>query len=192
MPLSEEEARNVMAEYGRKLARTGLVQGTWGNISVRLDDKYMLCTPSGTDYARTQPEDMIKVEIKTLKYEGDVKPTSEKNMHQAIYLARPDVQAIVHTHSKYACVFAAAEMPLEVEEEELVPEIGQVIDCSSYALSGTYKLARNVVKAMKDGVGCIIAHHGMVACGQNIEEAYSRCEKIEQAAERYINKRWEK
>ncbi|MGN0709877.1 MAG: class II aldolase/adducin family protein [Anaerovoracaceae bacterium] len=192
MLLNEDDARELMAEYGRKLAETGLVQGTWGNISVRLDDRFMLCTPSGTDYARTMPEDMVKVDIELLRFEGAKKPTSEKDMHAAIYKARHDVTAIVHTHSKYCCVFAACEMPLQVEDPEMIKDIGDVIKCSDYALSGTPKLARNVVKALDYGKGCIISHHGMAAVGPDLETAFANCEKIEQAAERYINKRWEK
>jgi L-fuculose-phosphate aldolase len=138
------------------------------------------------------PEDMVKVDIELLRFEGAKKPTSEKDMHAAIYKARHDVTAIVHTHSKYCCVFAACEMPLQVEDPEMIKDIGDVIKCSDYALSGTPKLARNVVKALDYGKGCIISHHGMAAVGPDLETAFANCEKIEQAAERYINKRWEK
>ena len=84
---------------------TGLVQGTWGNLSIRLDDKYMLVTPSGLDYTRLTPADMVKVNISTLAYEGSLKPTSEKGLHAEVYKQRPDAGAVIHTHSKYCCVF---------------------------------------------------------------------------------------
>ena len=88
----EQTLRQQLVEYGKKLVSAGLVQGTWGNISVRLDEKYMLATPSGLDYDRLTPEDMVKVEIETLKYEGNLKPTSEKGLHAAIYKKRADGQ----------------------------------------------------------------------------------------------------
>lgn len=95
-------------DYGKQLVTSGLVQGTWGNLSVRLDDTYMLVTPSGLDYARLTPADMVKVNMRTLAYEGDLKPTSEKSLHAAIYHNRPDIGGIIHTHAKYCCVYAAA------------------------------------------------------------------------------------
>ncbi|MBQ2747398.1 MAG: class II aldolase/adducin family protein, partial [Firmicutes bacterium] len=70
----------MLVDYGKKLVQTGLVQGTWGNLSVRLDDTYMIVTPSGLDYLRLTPADMVKVNIETLEYEGDLKPTSEKGL----------------------------------------------------------------------------------------------------------------
>lgn len=104
----EKYLREALVRCGKALVEKGLVQGTWGNISVRLDEKYMLTTPSGLDYMRLTPDDMVKVDIDTLKYEGDKKPTSEKGLHGAIYKNREDIGAVIHTHSKYCSVFAAA------------------------------------------------------------------------------------
>ena len=100
----EEKLREMLVEYGKKLVQSGLVQGTWGNISVRIDDTYMLTTPSGIDYIRLKSDDMVKVQIDDMSYEGINKPTSEKELHAAIYKQRPDIGAIIHTHSKYSSV----------------------------------------------------------------------------------------
>ena len=108
----EARLRQMLVDYGNRLVACGLVQGTWGNISVRLDDRYMLATPSGLDYSRLTPEDMVKVDIETLKYEGDLKPTSEKGLHAAVYQRRPEIGAVIHTHAKYCCVFAAANQDM--------------------------------------------------------------------------------
>lgn len=188
----EREGRELLVEYGHKLLDCGLVQGTWGNISVRLDDKYMLTTPSGLDYDRVTPDDMVKVTIKTLKYEGELKPTSEKALHAGVYALRPEVGAVIHTHSKYCSIFAAARMPLEVEDAELACDIGNVLKVAEYGLPGTSKLTKNTIKALGSAAGCIMANHGMLCCGPDIAQTFDICGKIEQAAMEYVNSRWER
>ena len=188
----EQELREKLVEYGKKLVEYGLVQGTWGNLSVMLDREYMLCTPSGLSYDRLGPEDIVKVSIRTLKYEGIHKPTSEKSMHAEIYNRYPDADAVIHTHSKYCSIFAAGEMPLQVEEEEIMEVLGELINVSRYALAGTRMITRNAVKAMKDSPGCILSHHGMIAKGKDLEDAFRNVQLIEEAARNYIDRRWEK
>ncbi|MBP0986340.1 MAG: class II aldolase/adducin family protein [Oscillospiraceae bacterium] len=188
----EQELREKLVEYGKKLVEYGLVQGTWGNLSVMLDREYMLCTPSGLSYDRLTPEDMVKVSIHTLKSEGIHKPTSEKSMHAGIYSRYPEANAVIHTHSKYCSIFAAGEMPLQVESEEIMNVLGELIHVSRYALAGTRGITRNAVKAMKDAPGCILSHHGMIAMGADLEDAFRNVELIEEAARNYIDTRWEK
>lgn len=185
----EKIARELLVEYGMKLLEEDLVQGTWGNLSIRIDDNHFLCTPSGIDYERLGPEDMVLVNIDNLKYEGIRKPTSEKGLHAGIYKKRNGVSAIIHTHSKGCSVFAAAEMPLDVEDEDLAQEIGRGIKVSKYAISGTQKLVNNIIDALGYNSGCIISHHGMICCGENIEDCFLKASKIEEAAARYLDKR---
>lgn len=185
----EREGREFLVEYGHKLLETGLVQGTWGNLSVRLDDRFMICTPSGLDYERVSPEDMVLVEIETLDWQGVQKPTSEKALHGGIYASRPEVGAVIHTHSKYCSIFAAAEMPLEVEDPELARDIGSGLKIARYGLAGTKKLTRNTLTALGSASGCIMSHHGMICCGADIADCYDKCCKIEEAARRYIDSR---
>lgn len=188
----EIELREKLVEYGRKLIETGLVQGTWGNISVMLDRETMLCTPSGLDYDRLTPYDMVRVNIRNLKADGIHKPTSEKGMHAGIYKKYPDANAVIHTHSKYCSIFAASEMPLQVESAEKISELGEIIGVTKYALAGTFMITRNAIRAMKNAPGCILSHHGMIAKGASLEEAFENVRLIEEAAEEYINRRWEK
>ena len=176
----ERELREKLCKYGKKLVETGLVQGTWGNLSIRLDDTYMLATPSGLDYDRLTPADMVKVNIETLEYEGSLKPTSEKGLHAEVYRQRPDVGAVIHTHSKYCCVFAAAEKDLPIEDAEMQKIFGEQVKLAEYALPGTKKLMTNTVKALGQNFGCIMSHHGMAACGADIEVAFDNCVKLEE------------
>ena len=183
--MKEQELREALVEYGKALVASGLVQGTWGNLSVRLDEEYMIATPSGLDYTRLTAEDMVKVNIKTLKYEGDKKPTSEKGLHAAIYLDRPDVGAVIHTHAKYSSVFAAAnkDMPVLDEYKEI---FGDYIKVAKYALPGTKALKKNTAEAVGKNYGAIMANHGMIACGEDLEDAFKKCSKIEENGQKYL------
>lgn len=187
---AEEECREMLVVYGQRLLASGLVQGTWGNLSVRLNDEEMLVTPSGLDYERLQPEDMVVVSIKNLKYDrfGN-KPTSERGLHAGIYRRRPDAGAVIHTHSTYCSVFVAAKMPLEVENPALAEEVGSIIRVADYARPGTNALSRNTIRALGSGKGCIMAHHGMICCGVDLKQAFHTCSAIEEAARQYIESR---
>ena len=191
--MTEEEwnKRCLLVEYGKKLLTSGLVQGTWGNLSVRLDDTHMIVTPSGLDYNRLTPLDEVKVEIATGEYEGDLKPTSETAFHCGLYAIRPEVGAVIHTHSKYCAVFAAAHMPLEIEDPALAEVFGtDLLPIAAYGLSGTKKLAKNILHVMGKAPGCLMRNHGMIAVGEDIEHAFDRCLKMEQAAEAAVERRW--
>ena len=186
----EQKLREALVSYGVKLVEEGLVQGTWGNISVRLDDRYMLVTPSGLDYLRLTPEDMVKVNIETLEYEGGIKPTSEKGLHAGLYQMRPDLGAVIRTHSKYCCMFAAARKPLPVEDPELQAVFGAEISLAGYGLPGSKRLSKNTVDAFGDGMGTIMTAHGMICGGVDLADAFENCKKMEGCAAEYIESRW--
>lgn len=181
---TELNLRKQIVEYGKKLTETGLVQGTWGNLSARLDNTWMLCTPSGMDYEGLNPEDIVKVNMDTLEYVGNLKPTSEKDFHAGIYQNRPDVNAIIHTHSRYACVFASCGLSFTTTSED-------VIECAAYGPSGTGILSKNVQNAIGDNKGCLMKNHGMVAVGADLEDAFHTARSIENAAKARIQKFWE-
>ena len=116
--MNREKAKLMQAEVcaaAKKIYTSGLVAGTWGNISARIDEDYMVITPSGMDYDRLYPEQMVIANIHTLEYEGDLKPSIETVVHAAIYKDRPEVNGVVHTHSNYALVMATArkEIPMQ-------------------------------------------------------------------------------
>lgn len=187
---AEQKLREALVAYGVKLVEEGLVQGTWGNISARLNDKYMLVTPSGLDYLRLTPSDMVKVDIETLEYEGDIKPTSEKGLHAGLYRLRPDLGAVIHTHSKYCCMFAAARKPLPIEDVGLQAVFGTEISLAGYGLPGSKRLMKSTVDAFGDGMGAIMTAHGMICGGRDIENAFENCRKMESCAASYIESRW--
>lgn len=186
-PTREETLRAQLVDYGKQLVASGLVQGTWGNLSARLDDTYMLVTPSGLDYARLTPADMVKVNMRTLAYEGGLKPTSEKSLHAAIYQNRPDIGGIIHTHSKYCCVYAAARRDLPIPADRQTA-FQSPIKLAPYAPPGSKALTKNTAAAVGDNYGAIMAGHGMIACGRDLTAAFQNCKQLEAIAEASLQK----
>lgn len=186
----EKKLREELVAYGIRLLDEGLVQGTWGNLSVKLDDYRMLVTPSGIDYRHLTPDDMVIVDINTLENLSEGVATSEKGLHGGIYKMRPEVGAIIHTHSTNCSVFAAARMPLQIMNEEYKKIAGDIIDVSEYALAGTEEITENVLKSLDGRAGSIIANHGMVGVGADLEEAFKVCQTMEAAAGEYIDERY--
>ena len=183
----EAVLRSQLVDYGKQLVACGLVQGTWGNLSVRLDDTYMLATPSGLDYTRLTPADMVKVNIRTLEYEGSLKPTSEKGLHAAIYQNRPDIGGIIHTHSKYCSVYAAAHCDLPIPAASQSP-FRDPVKLAGYALPGTKSLMKNTAAAVGDNYGAIMSNHGMIVCGQDLTAAFQNAKQLEAIAEASLKK----
>lgn len=180
--------RQSIVEFGNKLVEEDLVQGTWGNISVRLNKKEMLVTPSGVAYDRLTPNDIMKVDINNLKYapNGSLKPTSEKVLHSQIYRKRKDVWAVVHTHSTYCSVFAACEKSIPMADDKK-EKYTDYIKCAPYGTPGSNRLGEDTALAVGRGWGAIMSHHGMVACGSSLEDAFNNCKEIEKMAKDHLD-----
>ena len=190
----EYKLRGLLVEYGLKLADCGLVQGTWGNLSVRLDDRYMLVTPSGIAYEHLTPSDMVKAEIVGLEFEGRLKPTSEKGLHAGIYRKRKDVSAIIHTHCHSCSVFAASErdVPVDADNAYMSGRFENPVKTAAYALPGSDALWQNTIEALSENSGCLMAHHGMLCTGGSLEEAFENCCMLETYCEEYIADRYKR
>lgn len=172
--MENTDVRQDLIACGQQLVAHRLIQATWGNVSVRVDDEHFLITPSGVDYARVTPEDIVLVSISDGSYEKGARPSSERRMHRAIYEARPDIKAIVHTHSANCGVFAACRQGLVTDEVNY--------PCAEYAVSGSSKLAKNVRNIMLAHDGCIMANHGFVTGAQTLAEAFAQARDAEQIA----------
>lgn len=178
----EQKMREDIVAYGIRLVDEGLVQGTWGNIAVRLDETSMLCTPSGLAYHYLTPDDIVKVELSTLDYGSQRKPTSEKRLHRDLFAARPDVGASIHTHAKRCGVFAAARKTLCCISGKMKELVGAEMRCAGHALPSTKKLSKVALGALGDRNGCLLMNHGVLCCGADLERAYQTCKAAEQAA----------
>ncbi len=176
--MTEDDVRRELVQCGTKLADMGLIQGTWGNLSARLDQDFFLITPSGADYYGILPEDIVKVDMRDGTYEAGKHPSSERLMHQLIYLNRPDLGGIVHTHSPYCSVFAACRKDLVTSRLDY--------PCASYAVSGSRKLAVNVSQIMLGHDGCILSNHGFVCGAADLTAALALAAEAEKAAEEML------
>ena len=178
----EEELRGQIVAYGKRLVEEGILQGTWGNLAVRLDETHMLTTPSGLDYRYLTADDIVKVELATLEYGNQRKPTSEKRMHRDLFIARRDVGACIHTHARLCGVFAAAQKNVCCVSGEAKDLLGDEMRCAGHALPSTKKLSKVALKALGTRNGCLLMNHGVICCGADLSHAYLACKAAEQAA----------
>lgn len=180
-----QETKQMVADAGRRLIKEGLVAGTWGNISVRFGDE-MVITPSGVDYETAGPEDMVVVNIETLEYTHDRKTSSEMKLHAQIYRQRKEIHGIVHTHSMNVSTVAAARREVPPILDDMVQIIGPSIRVAKYALPSTKKLVKETVKALKGRFAALMANHGAIAIGRDLEEAFTVSIIMEKACKAFI------
>jgi L-fuculose-phosphate aldolase len=167
---------------------SGLNQGTSGNISVRHGDT-MLISPSGVPYEQLEPEDIVAMTL-TGDYgsylaSGANVPSSEWRFHLDIMRARPDVGAIVHTHSLYATVMGCVRKDIPAVHYMIAAAGGPNIRCSAYATYGTAELSTAALAALEDRTCCILANHGMVATGPTLAKAQWLAVELETIAKQY-------
>lgn len=181
-----DEYKTLVHESGKKLLDLGLVSGTWGNISVRVDERTMVITPSGRKYEEVQPDDMVVVYLNDLSYEGPIKPSSEFKLHAEIYKTRKKVNAIIHTHQMNASTVAAARRDVPPILDDMAQLLGPSVRVAEYALPNTKKIVKATVKALKGRNAALMANHGAVVVGRDMEEAFWGCQVLEKACKAFI------
>lgn len=181
----EKKIAQDIKDAGVRLLDENLVQGTWGNIGVKLDDQFMLATPSGIDYVMLKPEQMAKVNMETLEWTGTNKATSEKGIHAILLKGDKDITATIHTHPFYGCILAAMGKAMPVPEK-YQDVLGKEIPCAKAALPGTNGLVKNVAAAIGDAPACFMGHHGVMVRGKDLEDAFAICRALEDACRDYL------
>ncbi len=178
-----------LIEYAHQMIPDHLAYGTAGNLSVRSGDNLWI-TPSGVPFDALNESMLVAINVKTgVQIEGSARPSSEVPLHRAIYLAREDVSAIVHTHSEYAAVFAACGEPVLPVHYQLAPWEYAIV-CTEYATYGTQGLALNAVQTLgADHHIILLRNHGLVAVGNNLDEAYHMARDGEWLAKVYYRAR---
>jgi L-fuculose-phosphate aldolase len=171
---------------GQRLLAEGLVARTWGNVSVRADADHMLITPSGRAYEGMAPEDIVPVNLRTGSYDGSLKPSSEGKLHAEIYRTRSEIQAVIHTHQMNASTVAAARREVPPILDDMVQIIGPTVRVADYALPSTNKIVRVTVKALRGRMAALMANHGAVCLGRNLDEAFVVCQVLEKACKAFI------
>jgi len=179
--------RKAMVEAGLKLLEQGLVSRTWGNISIKVNDNEMLVTPSGKFYVDLTPAYMVLINFKTNKYDrSGIKPSSEFKMHSGIYNDRKEFNAIIHTHQMNASTCATARREVPAVLDDLAQIVGPSVRCAEYALPSTNKIVKATVKAMKGRNAALMANHGAVCAGRDLDEAFVVCQVLEKGCKAFI------
>ena len=145
----------------------------------------MLITPSGRAYDDTGPEDIVFVRDDGT-WDGETQPSSERAVHAAVYAARPDVAAVIHAHPVYACVLAVRGEPLPPILDEVEPVLGGQVEVADYVRSGERALGAAAVRGLGPRNAVLLARHGSVTVGRDLEEAFYRLEVLERAAQVHV------
>lgn len=177
-----EKQRAELCKIARMLYEQGLVSGTAGNLSVRLDEKTMLITPSGVHKGMLAPEDLIVQNFDLTVVSGMRKPTKEAAMHSKIYELRPDIEAVLHTHPAAATAFAVCG---EVLPANCLVEVDSVIGSmglAGYAPAGSRELVLEIERVVPEHDVIFLQNHGLITCGKNLMSAFCKMESVENAA----------
>lgn len=180
-----ERERQDVLEAVRRIVATGLVAGASGNVSRRIvtpDGDLIAITASRVPYHRFGVDDVLVVDFDIEQVVGDGVPSSESLAHVAIYRARPDVGAVIHTHPVHASAFAAACTPIPAVLDEQVVTLGGPVEVAAYGPSASEQLAQNAVAALGDRAAVLLRHHGAIAVGADLDEAVAVADLTERAA----------
>jgi L-fuculose-phosphate aldolase len=181
---AERQARQAVIDTARVMSRRGLSPGRSGNVSCRWGEG-MLITPSGLPYDALSPADVAFVSSEGISPPDQLRPSSEWRFHLAVYGARPEMHAVVHTHSLYAVVLACAHKPIPAFHYMVAVAGGPDIPCVPYATFGTEELAQHVAGGLAERNACLMANHGQIAIGPTLEAALELAAEVEVLAEQY-------
>ena len=179
---TDDEHRADICRVGRWLHQRGYVAATDGNISVRLDSKRILTTPTAVSKGMMEPDDLVMVDYQGKKISGRKPASSEIAMHLLVYHRRPEVHAICHAHPPVATGYAAANLPLS---KALISEVVLALGCipvAQYGTPGTPELTRALEPLVPKYDAILMANHGVVTLGEDLRMAYFRMETVEHFA----------
>lgn len=177
------ELRQQLIETINAMNASGINRGTSGNLSVRLDDGFLI-TPSGINYSDLAPEDIVEMNIKG-EWGGSIKPSSEWRFHRDIYRQRADAQAILHAHPVFCATLACLVRPIPAFHYVVAVAGGRDIRCAAYATFGTQELSDHVLTALTDRKACLMANHGLICLEIDLSRALALAIEIEQLAQVY-------
>jgi ribulose-5-phosphate 4-epimerase/fuculose-1-phosphate aldolase len=179
-------AREALHAACLRMVADGLVIGSAGNISVRVDEHHFVVSAAGVRYAELVSDDHPVVDRRDGSWVGPRAPTSELALHSGLMASLPDVGAIVHTHSRYAAAFSVARLELPFICNESIASRAERVLVTDYAPPGTVELAEQVRGALAVQPGSravLLANHGVVAVGSDLDAAYLVAESVEWTAE---------
>jgi L-fuculose-phosphate aldolase len=175
--------REHLLNVTRRLSASGLNRGTSGNASVRVAEGFLV-TPSGMEVDAMTPHDMVLMD-KHGDFHGERQPSSEWRFHHDILRARPEIGAVIHTHSMFATTMACLQRDIPPFHYMIALTGADTIRCAPYALFGSQALSDGAVAALQGSKACLLANHGMIVLGEDLERAYAVAVEVETLCEQY-------
>lgn len=181
--MTEMQLRRQIIATALRMNALGINRGKSGNVSARWKAGFLI-TPSGLAYEQTKPADVVFVDAAG-KAAGKRKPSSEWRFHHDIYRTRKDCLAVVHTHSSFATTLACLRMKVPAFHYMIAVAGGNSIRCAPYATFGTQELSDHALAALEERKACLLANHGMIATGADLETALALAVEVEALCEQY-------
>jgi len=181
------EARHDVWSHAKQMWEAGLVVASAGNVSRRIDREHIAITPTQIAYAAMTPEDIVVVELESgHAVESRHAPSYELPMHLSVLRSRADAGGVVHTHAPFITTLSVVGRPLTPVIDEMMVWFGGPVDVAEYAFTGTEQVGTNVVRALHDRAGAILANHGNVCVGRDLTRALHVALVMEAAARVYV------
>ncbi|MCB0973694.1 MAG: class II aldolase/adducin family protein [Actinobacteria bacterium] len=180
--LAIEAARQRVVHTAQRLIADGLIIGTQGNVSVRIGADTVALSPSSVPYDQMTSSDVVVCAMDGTVIDGDLAPTSEKDLHLAVLAAYPEVGSVVHMHPLYASMFALVHEPVPAVIEEVAMFVGGDVPCAAWKPSGSSELAEEVTHHLRDRSAVLMANHGMCCVGADADGAVHAAGIVERTA----------
>jgi len=181
--VNDGELREQLVWQARRLLTTGLVKGTSGNLSARAVSGYTcLITPSGVDYESMRPEDIVAVDMAGEPLGPGLKPSVDAPVHVAIYRARRDVAACIHTHSLYAAAFSVVRRPIPPLLAESAGVLGGGVRVIDYVPPARTDTGDAVARGLGPDRAVLLPNHGVIAVGADLGQAFAAAMAVEESA----------
>ena len=183
--MSNSELATAVVAMARAMNASGINRGTAGNVSARAADaNIFLITPTGMAYEEIDGRDIVPMHLDG-SWQGARKPSSEWRFHRDIYAARPEIGAVIHTHSPFATTLACMACDVPPFHYMIARFGGKDVRCAAYATFGSQELSDAALIALRERNACLLAHHGMIVCGHNLKEALALAVELETLCEQY-------
>lgn len=172
----------VVLATAKAMLEQGLVEGTSGNISGRLEGGLVCLTPSSVAYDTMTLDDLVVVDLDGNTVSGTRSPTTEKDLHLSVLRRYPELGSVIHSHAVYATMFALGHEPIPAVIEEVVVYLGGEVPCCAYKGTGTLELGEEVAEHLGDRGAALLANHGLVTCAATPEKALHNAALVERTA----------
>ncbi len=175
--------KHELVATAQQLLHVGLVEGTAGNLSARLPNGHVVMSPSSLDYEEMTVDDLAIIDLEGNILEGERPPTTEKALHLACLKAHDDLGAVIHSHAKYATMFAVTHQPIPCVIEEFDVFVGGDVPVTDYKLTGSDELGDEVARHVEDRGAVLMANHGLLTVGKDLKQAFKVASLVERTAE---------